>query len=310
MVTNQKIEQLRTIGRYQIHPACEIFPDVRGGVFDALVNDIKKKGLILPIILYEGMVIDGKNRYRACLKINVAPVFMDYKGKLSAIDLATSLNSIRRHSNPAKKAEIAVRIMKFFEDEDEEAKFEEALEQEDERTAEKIRVVRDKKKMMAAAERGGTTSEKVKQRIVIERVAKNYPDIKRLLGDAEKGKVSMDSVYRKAVKRQEAKAQGNEDSEVSDVLPKEKPVEDTRPVLVQNNEKLRAEIKDVREEVTEWKDKYHNLKAIYESLEQKHKNLKDVFKNAFESAGLDVESSKKENPFPKPKELREAGLKY
>lgn len=45
MFTNQKIGQLRTIGRYQIHPACEIFPDVRGGEFDALVNDIKKKGL-------------------------------------------------------------------------------------------------------------------------------------------------------------------------------------------------------------------------------------------------------------------------
>ncbi len=278
--------------------------------FKALVEDIKKKGLILPIILYDGKIVDGKNRYRACLKINVAPMFMVYKGKLSAIDLVTSLNSIRRSDSPAKKAEIAVRIMKFLEDEEEEAKFEKALEQEDERTAEKIRFVRNKKKMMAAAERGGTTSEKMKQKILIERVAEEYPEIKKLLGDAKKGKVSMDSVYRKAMKKQEVKAIGDEELGVAHVLPKDETSEDTRPVLAQVNEKLRAEIKSVREEVAEWKDKYFNLKAAYTTLEQNHRNLKTVLKNAFESAGLDVESSKKENSFPKTKQLREAGLKY
>ena len=122
---------------------------MRGEEFDALVEDIKKKGLILPIILIDGMIIDGKNRYRACLKANMGPVFMDYKGRLSAIDLIVSLNMIRRMDSPAKKTEIAVRIMKFLEDKEEDARIEEALKDQDELAARKIRFVRDKKKIMA-----------------------------------------------------------------------------------------------------------------------------------------------------------------
>ena len=279
---------------------------MRGEEFEALVNDIKKKNLILPIILYDGTIVDGKNRYRACLKINVAPMFIDYKGKLSAIDLVTSLNGIRRSDSPAAKAEIAKRIMEFLEDQEEEAKIEEALKLEDEPTAEKIRIVREKKKMMRAAEMAGTTAEKMKQRKVIEGIAEQDLDIKGLLRDAEKGKVSMDSVYRQAIKKQEIRARGKAESEVSD----ESPVEDTRPVLVQVNEKLRAKIKGIREEVTEWKGKYHNLKAVYESLEQKHADLKNRLKTLFESAGLETTSAKENNEFPQVKDLRKAELKY
>lgn len=277
---------------------------MRGDDFSALVNDIKKKGLILPIILFDGTIVDGKNRYRACLKINVAPVFMDYKGKLSAIDLVTSLNSIRRSDSPAAKAEIAKRIMEFLRDEEEEAKVEKALKLEDEITAEKVRFVREKKQRMAAAEMAGTTSEKMKQSVLIEKVAKKSPYIAELWEKAKKKKISVDTVYAEAVKKQEEKSEETEHALEEEVL------KDTRPVLAQNNEKLRADLKIVHSEVTEWKSKYHNLKAVYENLEQKYNELKNVLKTAFESVGLETSPMKKENAHPNVKELREAGLKY
>jgi len=234
-------------------------------------------------------------------------MFMDYKGKLSAIDLVTSLNSIRRSDSPAAKAEIAKRIMEFLRDGDEEAKVEELLKGEDKLTADKIRIVREKKKRMTAAEMAGTTPEKMKQRDLIEKIADKDPYIAELWKKAKKKKISVDKVYSEAVKRQEEKAQKTEESEA---MSEKNVLKDTRPVLVQINEKLRSENKNVREESMEWRGKYYNLKAAYEILEQKHKNLKNVFKTAFESAGIEIKSSKKENVFPKPKELREAGLKY
>jgi len=276
-----------------------------GDEFDVLVEDIRKKGLILPIILYDGMIIDGKNRYRACLKVNVGPMFMDYKGSLSPIDLVTSLNDIRRHSSPAKKAETARRIMEFLRDEDEDAKLEEALKDEDEATKEKVKFVREKKKILNAAGMAGTSSETMKQSIVIGEVAQKHPEIAKQWEEAKKGKRSVSSVYKEAIKKQKELEERS-----SELKQEEEESKDKRPILVQVNEKLRADIKDVREEVKEWKAKYHNLKAAYESLEQKHKSLKNQLKNVFESVGLDVVPAKKESAFPKPKELREAGLKY
>lgn len=177
--------------------------------------------------------MDGKNRYRACLKANVAPTFMDYKGKLSPIDLVTSLNGIRRSDSPASKAEIAKRIMVFLEDLEEEAKIEEALKQEDELTAEKIRFVREKKKIMGAAEMAGTTSVKVEQSSLIEKVAENDSEIARDWEDAKKGKRSVSSVYNKALRRKEALE--NKESEIESKEEDEEEVKDTRPILAQVN---------------------------------------------------------------------------
>jgi len=274
---------------------------LRGEEFDALVEDIKKKGLILPIILYDGMVVDGKNRLRACLKINVPPVTMDYKGKLSAIDLVTSLNSIRRSDSPAAKAEIAKRIMDFLEDEEEEARIEEALKEQDELTAEKIRFVREKKKLITAAEMAGTTSETLKKGMVIEKMAETDPELAEEWEIAKKKKKSVSTVYDKTVQRQE----GSEEMESE-----EESLVRKKPILAEINEKLRTELQTVREEVKEWRDKYHNLKAVYETLEQKYNELKSVLKTAFESAGLESTPAKKEKGFPKVKDLREAELKY
>ena len=85
------------------HEAASILPLMTGDNFDALVEDIRKYGLRQPITLLDGKILDGRNRYRACLDAGVEPKFK----KVALHDGETptpyvkSLNVIRRHQTPA-----------------------------------------------------------------------------------------------------------------------------------------------------------------------------------------------------------------
>jgi hypothetical protein len=57
--------------KYPWHPAAELFPLLKGDKFDDLVNDIRTHGLQQPIVLYQGKILDGRNREMACIAAKV-----------------------------------------------------------------------------------------------------------------------------------------------------------------------------------------------------------------------------------------------
>lgn len=95
----------------KFHPYSEVFPLIEGDDFDSLVADIKEHGLREKIWLYDGKVIDGRNRFLACQKAKVKPQYREFKGKdEGALAFVISANVNRRHLTPQQRAMAAARI--------------------------------------------------------------------------------------------------------------------------------------------------------------------------------------------------------
>lgn len=91
------------------HPISEVFPSMRDEEFEGLVQSIREHGLKQKIILYEGKILDGRHRYRACLKAGVEPKFEQYKGP-EPVELVVSANIHRRHLDDAQRAMAAAKL--------------------------------------------------------------------------------------------------------------------------------------------------------------------------------------------------------
>jgi ParB family chromosome partitioning protein len=80
-----------------------------GEEFAALKTDIKTNGLLEPIWLYEGKVLDGRHRYFACQETSITPVFREYSGP-DPRGFVVSMNLKRRHLDATQRSAIAAEL--------------------------------------------------------------------------------------------------------------------------------------------------------------------------------------------------------
>lgn len=74
-----------------------------------LAADIKANGLSQHIVTLDGMILDGRHRFRACGLANVNPTFTTFKGR-DPLAFVISANIHRRHLSVSQRAEIAARM--------------------------------------------------------------------------------------------------------------------------------------------------------------------------------------------------------
>lgn len=93
-----------------IHPAADLFPMLPASELQALADDIKANGQREPVVLWEGSVLDGRNRLAACRLVGVEPLTRTLDACPDPLAFVLSLNLRRRHLSTSQLAMVAGRV--------------------------------------------------------------------------------------------------------------------------------------------------------------------------------------------------------
>jgi len=84
---------------------------MEGTALDELVESIKANGLRHSILLYQGKIVDGRNRYIACQKAGVKPLFIYWEGdEKGLIEFIVDENKVRRQMSESDCAMVGGRL--------------------------------------------------------------------------------------------------------------------------------------------------------------------------------------------------------
>jgi ParB-like chromosome segregation protein Spo0J len=98
----------RTPKELAIHPVADLFPPLPPEDFAALVEDIRHRGVKVPILVHKGYIIDGRHRYMACRQLGKKCPSVEWNGQDPWLE-AQSRNLLRRHLR--KEQVYAIRLL-------------------------------------------------------------------------------------------------------------------------------------------------------------------------------------------------------
>ena len=100
---------------YAAHPLAATFPMIEDKALEELKADIRKHGIFEPIRLYQGMILDGRNRYAAAKAVGhqfTAKDFKEWNGTLAEAEAwVISTNFHRRQLTTAQKQEVIQKMI-------------------------------------------------------------------------------------------------------------------------------------------------------------------------------------------------------
>ena len=94
------------------HPAANLFP-LEEETISELAEDIKANGLLCPIELLDGKVIDGRRRWMACEQAGIEPDLVEVDPP-DPVAYVLSLNLHRRQLTPSQRSMVAARAREFY----------------------------------------------------------------------------------------------------------------------------------------------------------------------------------------------------
>lgn len=96
----------------EFHEAANIFPMDESSLQD-LSDDIGRNGQVVPIEIFEGKILDGRRRFKACKMAGVEPMTKNVKVD-NPVSHVLSLNLHRRHLDQSQKSMVAARAREVF----------------------------------------------------------------------------------------------------------------------------------------------------------------------------------------------------
>jgi hypothetical protein len=94
-----------------IHPLIkDLFPPLPKDEYARLKSDIYDNGVRVPIVLYQGQILDGCNRNRVCSEFNWDPPTTDLPAGADPFAYVVSANLHRRHLDESQRGIVAAKL--------------------------------------------------------------------------------------------------------------------------------------------------------------------------------------------------------
>ncbi len=261
------------------HELCLLFP-FKESLVITLVRSINKKGLILPIMTYNGKILDGRHRWYACKILGKLPISTDLPLEINPKDYIEAMNFERKELSPTERIEIALKLDEWRPTKKE--------------SLTKIDILNEYRHNKKIAEKAHSTPKAVKQIKEVLIIVEEKPELEKEIEKARKDIIRVDTLYRKSKETNKTIKQIKEEKETI-----EKKV----------NRELRKKVEEEKKRVSSWREKCTNLRLIYNDLKDKHIQIINWIKEKglWEAIKEDLFIKKKDYT-PTIKELRKAEL--
>lgn len=102
------------VERMEVHELARVFPELKQAALNSLMDSIRNHGFSEshPIVLLDGKIIDGRNRYIAARAVGVQPIYRDFDPVTEGdpCDFVVRENIHRRHLTTSQRAMVAARL--------------------------------------------------------------------------------------------------------------------------------------------------------------------------------------------------------
>ena len=102
----------KSVTTYPLDPCVELFPAMNSDEFNALKQSIERNGQSEPILLFQGKVVDGRHRLKACQELGIEPKVetLSIKTYEEAKSVAFARNINRRNLTTGQRALMAAAL--------------------------------------------------------------------------------------------------------------------------------------------------------------------------------------------------------
>jgi len=184
---------------HEIHPLCELFPFMDVKTFDALKTDMKAYGQRDTVKVFKDLVLDGKNRLKACRELSITPKIEVLPDDTDIIAYVKASGLCRRDLTPDQRIDIAEELLVY--------------EREINGTKEKIQEIKDskqgiiieEKEVKTIADEANSTVKAVKEYRDIKILAKTETEAKEGLDKIKKGKATIQKIHTQLTKVEKPK---------------------------------------------------------------------------------------------------------
>ncbi len=242
----------------KIHKLAKLFPRMSDEEYENLKASIADHGLLEPIVLMDGEIIDGRHRYEACCDVGLEPNFEEFDLNVDPLVYVLDKNLNRRHLSTSQRAAVTTEMANM-----------KSGRRTDTKPGANLREVsiEEAAKIMGVSPRLVDSAKKVQR---------EDPD---LFEEIKEGKVTVNAAVRKLDNKEKdgPKTEKEEKSPKTEEEKHQEPVIDIEQIRVEIRAELRAEVR-AEMEIEMMKEKRSHLGRIPAA---ERKQLKEAARHRF-----------------------------